>query len=125
VRVVVVCAPGTCVLHSTSPPRPPPALQLLQDSLCGSSKVLLLCCIAGERDALGTLNYGRQLAQVDWATGRKVGLHVRVFGEGQGGCIGRRVHGADLAGGFLREVHYKWGKMPFSNVALHTIARLP
>lgn len=43
-------------------------LQVLQDSLCGSSKVLLVCCISPEassaQESLSSLNFASRAAQV-------------------------------------------------------------
>ena len=52
-----------------SPGLPPPVvLQVLQDSLCGSSKVLLVCCVSPEADSaqesISSLNFASRAAQV-------------------------------------------------------------
>ena len=64
---MLVCA------HALASPRPrPPSLchppQVLQDSLCGSSKVLLVCCVSPEvgdsPETLSSLNFASRAAQV-------------------------------------------------------------
>jgi kinesin family member C2/C3 len=52
-----------------------PKLQVLQDSLCGSSKVLLVCNLSPETDAvsetLSSLNFASRAAQVELGPAKK------------------------------------------------------
>ena len=57
-------------LPAVPPHLPPgPAAQVLQDSLCGSSKVLLVCCVSPEaasaQESLSSLNFASRAAQVE------------------------------------------------------------
>ena len=49
--------------------------QVLQDSLCGSSKVLLVCCLSPEPgsagETLSSLNFAQRAAQVELGPARK------------------------------------------------------
>ncbi len=83
------------------------ALQVLQDALCGSSKVLLVCQVSPEAascpETMSSLNFASRAAQVELGqarrmTGDKVATAPGSSGGGYGGSSGGSTSGSGIAG---------------------------